>query len=646
MTDTIVTTHFDPNDDPDDVSTNPSTQTPFSELVAHQLSRRNVLIGGLATAAATFLAPAAGALAAPGGRPGAPAEPGAGRREGLLGFTAITPSEDDRIRLPEGYTADVLIPWGTAIRPGGPAWSLTNTADEQREQVGSGHDGMHFFPLGAGPKGSRRGLLVLNHEYTNADVTASTPGDAAARARKDMAAHGVSVVEIADVAGTWEVVESPLARRVTAETPMTLTGPAAGHRLVTTASDPAGRTVYGTVNNCAHGVTPWGTYLTCEENFQGYFRAADTADDPSLPVEEREQRRLDRRLGVTSNNGRGWQAADPRFDLRTEGQRQEVNRFGWVVEIDPFDPDATPAKRTALGRFKHEGATITEGRGKRVVVYLGDDQAGDYLYKFVGDGNWTSQRARGRSPLDHGTLYVARFDEDGRGSWLPLTHGTGPLTAANGFADQGEVLVKTRLAADALGATPMDRAEWTAVDPRSGDVYFTLTNNSSTTAPANAANPRRPNPDGHIIRIAEARADNASTDRFAWDIYLLAGTGEGTGDGSTIPADQAFGSPDGLWFDPSGRLWIQTDGRQPIASNDQMLASDPETNELRRFLTGPKDCEVTGVVTTPDQRTMFVNIQHPGNGDPAVSNWPEGGDSHPRAATVVIRREEGGVIGA
>jgi hypothetical protein len=338
-----------------------------------------------------------------------------------------------------------------------------------------------------------------------------------------------------------------------------------------------------------------------------------------------------------------------------------VNRFGWVVEIDPFDPGSTPVKRTALGRIKHEGATVTESRG-RVVVYTGDDENGDYLYKFVGSAPWKQLRARGKSPLDHGTLYVAQFSADGAGKWLPLVHGVGPLTTENGWLDQADVLIRTRQAADAVGATRLHRPEWVSVHPHTGEVFFTLTNGSGNPAAVNSN--RDPNPYGHIVRLKEAR--NADT-AFHWDVFLLAGD---PAYDSAVPADQSiFGSPDGIWVDPDGRIWIQTDisnSSQNLASrgydnigNNQMLAADPTSREVRRFLTGPRGCEITGVITTPDQRTMFVNVQHPGEsttfwneqfGAPSpanpttVSSWPFGG--RPRSATVVIRKLDGGKIGS
>jgi len=354
---------------------------------------------------------------------------------------------------------------------------------------------------------------------------------------------------------------------------------------------------------------------------------------------------MNARYGV---GGRGfgylWATTDERF--RADLNPNEPNRFGWMVEIDPYDPNSTAMKRTAMGRFKHEGAAFATSRRGQAVVYMGDDQRFDYIYKYVSTNSWRRELAAGRSPLDDGTLYVARFDADGTGAWLPLVQGTGPLTAENGFADQGDVLIKARMAADLLGATPMDRPEWTTVDPFTNDVYCALTNNTRREE-SNAANPRSPNPWGHIIRWKDGSRDT----NFTWDIFMLAGPGDGA-DGSTIDSEDLFGSPDGLWIDDSGRMWIQTDGRQPDDTNNQMLVCDPSTKELKRILVGPVDCEVTGVTTTPDGRTMFVNIQHPGDGGPtedptATSTWPDGPGvaGRPRPATVVIQRTDGGVVG-
>ena len=639
--------------DPEDVPSNPSAATPFSAVAEASLSRRGLLAGGL-VAAAGFLttsvpgaAPAAAAPLTTG-----PGGPGSGAR---LGFQAIAPSSADVVRVPRGYTARPFIPWGTPIlgsyppfRPGTPTAGVRggNTAEEQAQQVGMHHDGMAYFPLHQGAEGNSHGLLVVNHEYTDEYYLHTgeyredyDPEYTAGMVRKSQNAHGVSVVEIErNRAGRWDVVRSKRNRRITANTPMGFSGPAAGHPLVRTDADPRGRRPLGTINNCGNGETPWGTYLTCEENFNGYFEVAEGDYDPETAA-------LIERYGVGGDRFR-WGTQDQRFVV-TADDPNEPNRFGWVTEIDPSNPSAPPVKHTALGRLKHEDATVHVSKGGRVVVYMGDDQVFEYLYKFVSSGNWKSMRARGVHPLSQGTLYVARFDENGTGRWIPLVHGRNGLTRASGFADQGEVLVKTRLAADRVGATPMDRPEWTAVDPRTGTVYLTLTNNTGREEP-NPANPRDPNPWGHIVRWDEKGGDHAAT-AFSWDIFLLAGPGDGV-DGSTIDDEDAFGSPDGLWIDPDSRAWIQTDGTQPNGANNQMLAADPYRvdrqgrPEIRRFLTGVVGCEVTGFATTPDRRTFFINLQHPG--EDGGSTWPQGdGFDTPRSATVIVTKNDGGVIG-
>jgi len=641
--------------DPDDVSSNPSDNRPFREVLAARASRRDIVRAGTVIAAAGFLGTVGGTLgeatpASAGGGPGT-GRPGRAGKPALLGFTPVAANAADAVTVPPGYTAEVLIPWGTPLSSDGPGWrpDAANTATEQAQQVGSHHDGMHFFPLGKGPLGNRRGLLVLNHEYIDR-VMHYPDGDAVMtkeKVDKALAGHGVTVVEVALVSGEWRNVDSGFNRRVTGSTPVAFSGPVPARHPALRAKTPP----MGTLNNCSHGVTPWGTYVTCEENWNGYF---GTSDPSWTPTPEQD------RYGVNASGfGYRWHLADPRFDVADNPN--ELNRFGWVVEIDPMKPESTPVKRTTLGRFKHEGATFWEARG-RVVVYSGDDQDGEYVYKFVGDRPWRMRRALGGSPLDHGTLYVARFTDDGNGTWLPLSFGKGPLTRANGWQDQADVLLRTREAADAVGATPLDRPEWVAVNPKNNDVYLTLTNGTGWPA---AVNPRTPNPYGHIIRWRERGGDNTATS-FEWDTFILAGD---PAYDPLVRLDETniFGSPDGIWFDADGRLWIQTDisnstqnrpdrGHDNLGNN-AMLAADPDTGEVRRFLVGPRGAEITGVVTTPDQTTMFINVQHPGEsttfwGSPtaenprAVSNWPDFDPAgRPRSATVVIRKTNGGVIG-
>jgi uncharacterized protein len=571
----------------------------------------------------------------------------------LLGFAAVPASTEDALVVPEGYTAQVLIPWGSPLMSDGPAWQPdgANTAAEQEWQVGSHHDGMFYFPLGE-EDANTHGLLVLNHEY-NDTVLTYPDGNAEMtpeKAAKALAAHGVTIVEVEFDGSEWVVVDSELNRRITGTTPVEFSGPV-------TLDNPAMQSnnePMGTLNNCGSGITPWGTYLTCEENFNGYFGTtiAEDAEEPWEPTPEQA------RYGIAAEDfGYRWYEVDPRFDIAVNPN--EANRFGWTVEIDPMDPSSVPVKRTALGRIKHESAWVADAAGT-VVVYSGDDQDGEYLYKFVGATPWQEAIDAGTSPLDDGTLFVARFNDDGSGEWMPLVFGEGPLTLNGGFADQADLLIRTREAADKVGATRLDRPEWIAENTATGDVYVTLTNG---TQGANPVNPREENPYGHILRVIEAAGDKTST-TFDWEIFVLAG--DPAYDPEVTINGDIFGSPDGLWVDAAGIMWIQTDisnSAQALAErgydnigNNQMLAADPSTGEVRRFLVGPRGAEVTGVHTTPDQTTMFVNIQHPGESTPAwgeatpedptaVSSWPDG-EGRPRSATVAVRKDDGGVIGS
>jgi secreted PhoX family phosphatase len=624
-----------------------------------------------------------GCATAPGS---APASAG-GRQPTGLGFQGIAPSTADALQVPPGYVASVLAAWGEPVGVPGqmPAFRFdaSNSADEQALQMGMHHDGLHFYPLpdkglapvpptpghkGPAPAapslpGNTRGLLVMNHEYTDEGLLHpdGLGQGSAEKVRKSQNAHGLSVIEVALHEGQWQMVRpSAYARRITASSPFAVGGPAAGHALMRTAADPAGRRILGTMNNCASGQTPWGTYLSGEENWAGYFRG------PAQPSEH------ERRWGIRANGGwNRWHEHDERFNAALHPN--EPHRFGWIVELDPMDPNSTPVKRTALGRAAHEGAWVATTREGRAVVYSGEDARFEYIYKFVSRdrikpaGNGLTAAQANRNLLDHGTLYVARFEADGTGRWLPLVHGQGPLTAAHGFKDQGEVVIKARQASDLLGATKMDRPEWLAIDERSRWVYCTLTNNSARGTAGHpgvdAANPRAKNEMGQIIRWQE-RGD-FDGEAFIWNHLMLAGLAQARDEHhrGTIRGD-AFACPDGLAFDPRGVLWIQTDvgstalQREPhrALGNNQMLACDVATGEVRRFLVGPVNCEVNGLTWTPDGRTLFVNIQHPGEGagerlnpkDPRRhSNWPDfRPDGRPRSATVVVRRRDGGVIGA
>ncbi len=634
----------------------------------HEVSdpaRRQVLQAGVGSAAGAWVLPLAAlsGCASAGGTAGLRAVP-------PLGFKSVPTSRADAVVVPEGYVAQVLAPWGEPVGVAGdmPAWKMdaSNTAAEQAVQMGMHHDGMQFYPLAPGSAGSQRGLLVINHEYTD-DGLLHLGGQAnwtLEKVRKAQAAHGVAVIEIELQAGAWQMVRpSHHARRITANTPCAVGGPAAGHALLRTAADPTGATVLGTLGNCAAGSTPWGTYLTGEENWCNYFTAAD------VPTAH------EKRWDIKKATWYRWPEHDLRFD--TVRNPNEPNRFGWVVEIDPMNPTSTPVKRTALGRAAHEGATVAVTKDRRAVVYAGEDRAFEYIYKFVSrdrirDATASQSAAQANATLlDWGTLYVARFDGNGRGRWLPLVHskdpGQGPLTAANGFADQGAVLVKTRQASDLLGATPMDRPEWVAVSPLDGWVYCALTNNKERGGagkPAvDAANPRADNVMGQIIRWKEDGDFDGEV--FAWNHLVLAGdpASERAVAKGNVRGD-AFSSPDTVAFDSRGRLWIGTDisntellkGEMARLGNNALLACHPHSGEVRRFLTGPVGCEITACTWTPDARTMFINIQHPGEtagtrNDPAAphkfSNWPDfRAEGRPRSATLAIRRLDGGVIGS
>ncbi|XYH99149.1 PhoX family protein [Sorangium sp. So ce1128] len=635
----------------------------FADVVAARLSRRELLEGSVGLAALSFLGCGTQPAAAPQAR--APAQ----KQAQLLGFTQVPVSKGNQIVVPPGYGAQVLLAWGDPLSDG-PAFrnDASNSAEDQASQAGMGHDGMRYFPLPAGSSSSDHGLLAMNYEYTDDGLLHPDGFGAwsAEKVQKSKNAHGIGVVEVRLAAGRWRVVRpSRHARRITADTPIQLRGPAAGHPLLQTALDPTGKTVLGTFNNCACGYTPWGTYLSCEENVAPYFVARTGKIAPALE-----------RYGIGPKGwGFRWEEFDPRFDASQHPN--EPNRHGWVVEIDPYDPSSPPVKRTALGRMGHEGATLALTKDNRVVYYMGDDDFRslfEHIYKFVSARPYTPGGGRSKNDdvLDHGTLYAARFDADGTGEWIELTQGKNGLLPDKGFGSQAEVLIHARLAADAAGATFMDRPEWLAVHPRTGEVYCTLTNNTKRGKQGelgpDAANPRGPNLMGHILRFREEGNDPAAT-RFTWDIFLQAGDPESSEESKrgNVRGGAAFAQPDGLVFDARGVLWIHTDSSAKLMAtpdwarigNNQLLAADPATGEVRRFLTGVVGCELTGAAFTPDGTTMFLNVQHPGElpqdhpprNDPAnpkaASDWPDGPDGgRPRSATIAVRRDDGGAVGA
>jgi secreted PhoX family phosphatase len=620
------------------------TGATFESVLAGRLTRRGLLRAGLLAGVAA--SPLARALS-PSGE--APFDDG-------LDFEAITPTTPDRIIVPEGYRAQVLIRWGDPIVAGGPAFAADAQSPEaQRKQFGYNNDFVGFLPLPFGSNSSRRGLLAVNHEYTNPELMfpVEKPTDMDERqTRICMEAEGFAVVEIEMTAeGYWNVVRSsPHNVRYSATTEFEITGPARGHRRLRTKRDPEGKTAIGTFANCAAGKTPWGTVLSAEENFQDYYAHAEAVTDPR-------ERRSHERYGISKKASEyGWERFREDLDLRREAHGPYMH--GWVVEFDPYDPTWKPKKRTALGRFRHEAATTHVSKGNRVVMYSGDDARFEYVYKFVCARPFRpGDREANRDLVDEGTLYVARFREDGTGEWLPLVHGVGPLTRENGFEDQGDVVIDARLAADLLGATKMDRPEDIEVNPVNQKVYLVCTNNRDRGKEGKASpdkmNPRAENKHGHIIEITEEGDDHAAT-RFRWEMFIVCGD---PSDETTYFAGydrtkvSPISCPDNIAFDGRGNLWIATDG-QPSAlkRNDGFYAvpvQGTDRGRLRQFMSSVPAAEVCGPEFTPDGTTLFLAIQHPGEGSKYgafSTSWPDG-EGPPRPSVIAIRAEDGRPIG-
>lgn len=615
----------------------------FSEMIEARLSRRRFLAGSAAVSAGAFLTlnPVAKAVAA---KP----------QSSLLNFEPVPASTADMVVVPKGYKATPLMSWGDPIFADAPAFDQSGKQDSraQARQFGDNTDGMSFFPIS-----DDRAVLAINNEYTNYEYLFDHKGAAmtADDVRKAQAAVGVTVVEIVRKNGKWMIDrEGQRNRRITANTPMAITGPAAGSEWLKTKADPKGTLALGTFNNCSNGQTPWGTYLTCEENFDDFFGANE---EGAVNADQK-------RYGIAAKpSDYHWHQHDERFDVTKNPN--EPNRFGWIVEIDPHNPDSTPMKRTALGRFKHENAAFTLNSDGYAVVYLGDDERGEHLYRFVSKNRYQKGNdAANRKLLDEGTLSVAKFDMQdkelkGQGRWIELTFGKNGLTPENGFKNQAEVLIFARRAATQVGATTMDRPEWVAVHPDNQHVFCTLTNNKyrgvKDGQPVGGPNPRAKNNYGQILRWMPVHGDHTA-EMFAWDLYLIAGNptvhhGDLYAGSDNINANNMFNSPDGLGFDDAGRLWILTDGNYSNKGdfagqgNNQMLCGDPITGEVQRFLTGPVACEITGLAFSPDHKTMFVGVQHPGE-EGAASHFPYGGSTKPRSTVMMITRDDGGVIGA
>jgi len=608
-----------------------SAQTDFARLAERTISRRRLLGAGAAIGVSAFVA---GSLAL------APMPARAGSR---LRFEPVAANTLDTVTVPKGYGWHVVASWGDPLWSNAPAFDpqTRGTGASQELAMGDNIDGMALFSRDG------RHVLAVNNEYANRQILhgnrASKKPETPDDVRKSKAAHGITVVEIAETGGRWSIVkDSPYNRRITADTPMAIAGPARGHDLLKTAADSAGTTANGTFNNCGCGRTPWGTYLTCEENFDDYFSSSDPGLAPSAAL---------KRYGVGHVSRNAWATVDARFDIAKHPN--EPNRFGYVVEVDPLTPTATPQKRTALGRLKHENAEVALAADRRVVVYMGDDERGEFLYRFVSNGRYAAGGDNG-DLLDAGRLYAARFHDGGKGEWIELT------PAATGMASQAEVCIHTRLAGSKVGATTMDRPEWVAVNPNNPEAYCCLTNNrdrgvkpnaGGDATPVGGPNPRKANPYGQIVRWRPEGGDHAAP-RFDWDLFVVAGNpavhSDAFAGSPNVTRDNMFNGPDGLSFDPNGLLWIQTDGDYSDGKdfaghgNNQMLVGDPATGEIRRFLVGPKDCEVTGFVWSPDRKTLFVGIQHPG--ERGNSRFPGGGDTVPRSSIVAITKNDGGPV--
>jgi secreted PhoX family phosphatase len=594
----------------DEVLRPPPDQTDFDNVLDRALSRRKFLGGSVAFSTAAFIM---GTTAL---------TPLSSHASSRLTFDPVKTSTADTVIIPDGFRWHVVASWGDPLWSDAAPFDHASRGDgsSQERAFGDNNDGMSFFADG------ERHYLVINNEYVNRSIMFgnrdSNLPETADDIRKGKAGHGVTVMEISNTDGRWSpVMDSPINRRITADTPMDITGPARGN-----------------------GTTPWGTYLTCEENFNGYFSSSDEDIDISPAFY---------RYGIgKKDRGYNWAMTDERFDIAKHPN--EPNRFGYVVEFDPMDPTSTPKKRTALGRFKHENAELVVNADGRVVVYLGDDERGEFLYRFVSTKKFMTGE-NNADILDDGVLYVAKFHDDMSGEWLALTSET------TGMASQAEICIHTRQAASAVGATTMDRPEWVAAHPGRAEVYCALTNNKNRgkkpnrggdPTPAGGPNPRDNNRYGQIVRWRPTNEDHSSN-TFQWDLFVLAGNptvhNDAYAGSQNIHAGNMFNSPDGLRFDSQGYLWIQTDGKYSNKGdfagmgNNQMLVGDPATGDIRRFMVGPNGCEITGLTWSADKKTMFVGIQHPG--ERGNSHFPGGRNTVPRSSVIAVTRDDGGEMG-
>ena len=641
----------------DDPVSNPVVTVTLSEIMEARMTRRSAL-QGMAAAGVYGLFGCATPAPQSGGPSSSPSS-----SPTTLTFTESGRFMDETHHVAPGYTVGTLIRWGDPLHADAPEFRPgRQTADEQERQFGMNNDFVAYMPLPRGSNNATRGLLCVNHEYAIAHLM--WPGMTRGAATKmmtreqcavELAAVGHSVVEIARDGASWRVVrDSPYNRRFSARSTVTrVSGPAAGHPRMATRADVSGTRVIGTYSNCAGGVTPWGTVLTAEENIDYAF-----SGDASTGREAAAWKRY----GINGRGHNAWGRYFDRFNLNREPN--EANRFGWIVEIDPYDPKSMPVKRTALGRCKHECATTAMSHDGRVAVYSGDDERMEYVYKFVTRDRYDAQKPEAnRDLLDNGTLYVARFDAGGKMQWLPIVFGQGPLTKANGFENQGDVLIEMRRAADLLGATPMDRPEDVETNPASGRVYVVLTYNEQRKPDqVNVANPRGPNKFGHIIEIvppmANGKADHTAAE-CQWEFFIMGGDPKNPQHGAryqgAVSATGWIAAPDNLAFDPKGRIWIATDGQEEWAGfADSVYAAEtsgPQRGVTRCFFSSPRGSEITGPAFTPDGKTLFLSIQHPGDEkgssfDKPSTRWPDfKPDMPPRPAVVAITKADGGEIG-
>ncbi|MEF3818935.1 PhoX family phosphatase [Acinetobacter baumannii] len=727
-------TELTPYHEDQELDNNTSDNIHFRDILEQHISRRSLITkaasGAVALTLASTLTGCNDNDDDSGSNNGGTTPVDPNKKPEKLTFTPVAKNLNDIVTVPEGYEANVIYALGDSINPDIDEWDDNKIPSGPSFLLRSGdcHDGMHFFGLNTSTdkfdgNASAEGLLVMNHEYINqtflhpkgpTKVDGRRPEDEVIR---ETNAHGVSIVHTKKDPITQKVVidkSSVFNRRITASTEMDFAGAAAGSGLLATRFSPAGRQTRGTHNNCGNGYTPWGTYLTTEENFIGYFARSTTDDALRTPEEIIALKRYGLKAGSSSRYG--WETAigqvesqdlydrwnaDVKAAQATQDYRNGPNTFGWMVEIDPFDRRHNPVKRTSLGRFAHEDSACRAVVGQPLAFYMGDDSTGEYIYKFVSTATWDAKDINGGYTagdkyMNAGKLYVAKFNNDGSGQWIELTYGKNGLNESNTtypFKSQADVVTFARLAADSVGATKMDRPEWCTVNPVNGEIYVTLTNNSNrgSSYPTDAANPRnytdikgkeeqqKGNVNGHIIRFKETD-DKTTAETFKWDIYLFGAEASMASNInlSGLTDNNDLSSPDGMWFDPRGVLWIQTDdGAYTDVTNCMMLAALPGqigdgvttttsngqqtlvgakvTDEtLRRFLVGPKECEITGIAITPDHKAIFINVQHPGEKskkyDAPTSNWPatqkdpNNKTARPRSATVVITRKDGGVI--